>query len=116
LSLDFGFESKFLNNAPLAIGIGLVVAVVGGYMLSKVEKKPAKNSEKKFDNVEGVFAILMIFTASAMAFAHGSNDVANAVGPLAAKISVTSMDLNSWWYWYCYWFSYLWCTSNENHW
>ena len=38
LSLDFGFESKFLNNAPLAIGIGLVVAVVGGYMLSKVEK------------------------------------------------------------------------------
>ena len=32
----------------------------------------------------------MIFTASAMAFAHGSNDVANAVGPLAAIASVVN--------------------------
>ena len=38
-------------------------------------------------NVEKIFAVLMIFTASAMAFAHGSNDVANAVGPMAAVIS-----------------------------
>jgi PiT family inorganic phosphate transporter len=34
-----------------------------------------------------VFAILMIFTACSMAFAHGSNDVANAVGPLAAVVA-----------------------------
>ncbi|MGM0385092.1 MAG: inorganic phosphate transporter [Actinomycetota bacterium] len=39
-------------------------------------------------NVERVFGVLMLFTACAMAFAHGSNDVANAVGPLAAVISV----------------------------
>ncbi|NCD19733.1 MAG: inorganic phosphate transporter [Actinobacteria bacterium] len=39
-------------------------------------------------NVERVFGVLMLFTACAMAFAHGSNDVANAVGPLAAIISV----------------------------
>ena len=31
---------------------------------------------------------MMIFTACSMAFAHGSNDVANAVGPLAAVVSV----------------------------
>ena len=31
-----------------------------------------------------IFGILMIFTACSMAFAHGSNDVANAIGPLAA--------------------------------
>ena len=41
-----------------------------------------------FDGVERVFAILMVFTACAMAFAHGSNDVANAIGPLAAIVSV----------------------------
>jgi inorganic phosphate transporter, PiT family len=35
-----------------------------------------------------VFGVLMIFTACAMAFAHGSNDVANAVGPMAAVVSV----------------------------
>ena len=40
------------------------------------------------DSVERVFAVLMIFTACAMAFAHGSNDVANAIGPLAAIVSV----------------------------
>jgi PiT family inorganic phosphate transporter len=39
------------------------------------------------ENVERVFGILMIFTACAMAFAHGSNDVANAVGPIAAVVS-----------------------------
>ncbi|HBP69611.1 MAG TPA: hypothetical protein DD717_15590, partial [Alcanivorax sp.] len=38
----------------------------------------------RFHSVERIFAVLMIFTACAMAFAHGSNDVANAVGPLAA--------------------------------
>ena len=36
---------------------------------------------------ERVFGILMIFTACGMAFAHGSNDVANAVGPVAAVVS-----------------------------
>jgi PiT family inorganic phosphate transporter len=41
-----------------------------------------------YANVEKVFGLLMVVTACAMAFAHGSNDVANAVGPLAAVISV----------------------------
>jgi len=38
--------------------------------------------------VERVFAVLMVVTACGMAFAHGSNDVANAIGPLAAVISI----------------------------
>ena len=46
----------------------------------------------------------MIVTACAMAFAHGSNDVANAIGPIAAIVSIVSSDgtiqssseLNSW--------------------
>jgi len=87
LNLDFGFQSKFLNSTPLAILIGLIVAITGALLLSKV-KREGKNHESKFTNVEGIFAILMIFTASAMAFAHGSNDVANAIGPLAAIVSV----------------------------
>ncbi|MDH5614553.1 MAG: inorganic phosphate transporter, partial [Gammaproteobacteria bacterium] len=40
--------------------------------------------------VEKVFAVLMVFTASAMAFAHGSNDVANAIGPVAAVVSTVT--------------------------
>ena len=38
--------------------------------------------------MERVFGVLMVLTACGMAFAHGSNDVANAIGPLAAVISV----------------------------
>ena len=47
-------------------------------------------------DIESAFGILMIVTACAMAFAHGSNDVANAIGPLAAIFSVVnSNDLSS---------------------
>ena len=47
-------------------------------------------------DVESAFGVLMIVTACAMAFAHGSNDVANAIGPLAAIFSaVNSNDLSS---------------------
>ncbi len=41
-----------------------------------------------YASVEKVFAVLMVFTACSMAFAHGANDVANAVGPLAGIVGV----------------------------
>jgi PiT family inorganic phosphate transporter len=88
LNLDFGFGSKFLNSMPLAVLAGLMVAIIGGYMLSKIKEAPIDENQNRFASVENMFAILMIFTAAAMAFAHGSNDVANAVGPLAAIASV----------------------------
>ena len=88
LNLDFGFHSKFLNSMPLAALVGILVAMVGGYMLRQVKEQVTTDSSNRFANVENLFAILMIFTAAAMAFAHGSNDVANAVGPLAAIASV----------------------------
>lgn len=43
-----------------------------------------------FGGVEKVFSILMLLTACAMAFAHGSNDVANAIGPLSAVVSIVN--------------------------
>ena len=52
--------------------------------------QPNRKAEKKFHyfTVERVFAVLMVVTACSMAFAHGSNDVANAIGPVAAVISI----------------------------
>ena len=88
LDFDFGFSSKFLNAMPLAVTAGLIVAIVGGTMLSRVKETTTPEDGNRFASVENLFAILMIFTAAAMAFAHGSNDVANAVGPLAAIASV----------------------------
>jgi PiT family inorganic phosphate transporter len=63
----------------------VIVALIGIQLMRKV--KYVANENNRFESVEKVFAILMIFTACAMAFAHGSNDVANAVGPLAAVVS-----------------------------
>lgn len=82
LDLDLGLGSSFANALPVAMVTGLVVAGIGSLLLRRVEELP--NQEHRYSNVERVFGILMIFTACAMAFAHGSNDVANAVGPLAA--------------------------------
>lgn len=69
---------------------GLVVAGTGAIMLSRIHADPGADRDFRFTSVERIFAVLMIFTACAMAFAHGSNDVANAVGPLAAIYGVLS--------------------------
>lgn len=71
-----------------AIILGIVVALIGMVLIRRVKFDANAEKRSHFANVEKIFAVLMIFTASAMAFAHGSNDVANAVGPMAAVISV----------------------------
>lgn len=90
IEIDLGLGSKFTNALPVAVIIGIVVALFGARLLSRIKDEPISPQGNRFANVERVFAILMVFTACAMAFAHGSNDVANAVGPLAAVASVIS--------------------------
>ncbi|MEZ8774872.1 inorganic phosphate transporter [Vibrio sp. 10N.247.310.17] len=68
-----------------AAGVSAVV-MIGGYLY--IQKKFANREEDHgFTGVEGIFSVLMVITACAMAFAHGSNDVANAIGPLSAVVS-----------------------------
>lgn len=87
---DFDIKLSFGENALVAVGFGIFVTIIGTYLLSKVERDMSKEEDNRFYNVEKVFAVLMIFTACSMAFAHGSNDVANAVGPLAAVVNVVN--------------------------
>jgi len=82
IEIDLGLGSRFANALPVSVLLGLLVALIGALLLRRVKDERVRGH--RFDSVERVFAILMIFTACAMAFAHGSNDVANAVGPLAA--------------------------------
>jgi PiT family inorganic phosphate transporter len=76
------------QNIWICGGIALVVGVIGKVAISRVHIDPQADKEMHFTNVEKIFGILMITTACCMAFAHGSNDVANAIGPLAAVVSV----------------------------
>ena len=62
--------------------------MIGAVAINRIEPDPKAEKSQHFYTVERVFGVLMIVTACGMAFAHGSNDVANAIGPLAAVISV----------------------------
>ena len=83
-----GKKIKKATVPAMAVLIGLVVMTLGVLLIRRIQFDPEADRDFHYANVERVFAILMIFTACAMAFAHGSNDVANAVGPLAAVVGI----------------------------
>jgi len=73
----------------LAAGLGVVAAVLAALLLARYLKGGEGLSlGDQFTRVESVFKYLQIMTACSVAFAHGSNDVANAIGPLAGIVSV----------------------------
>jgi PiT family inorganic phosphate transporter len=84
VGLSLNFQESFIYSILIGVGISLL----GSLFLRRVENTHQVRGDVVFDGVEKVFAVLMVFTACAMAFAHGSNDVANAVGPLAAIANV----------------------------
>ncbi|MCK5515711.1 MAG: inorganic phosphate transporter [Desulfobulbaceae bacterium] len=73
-----------------AIIFGLITAIIGYYSTRNIKEDFNANREFSYASVEKVFTPMMIFTACSMAFAHGSNDVANGIGPLAAVYSIVS--------------------------
>lgn len=84
LDLHIGNSDGFIYAAITAV----IVALIGKYYISRIQFDETAALKTHYANVEKVFAILMIVTACCMAFAHGSNDVANAIGPLAAVVSI----------------------------
>ena len=71
-----------------AVALGLVAAAISAVLLRRIDLSPEARATDRYRNVERVFAVAQVFTAATMAFAHGSNDVANAVGPVAAILNV----------------------------
>lgn len=85
-----GLDLSWGQSALISIGVGILTMFAGIAMLKKIKQDPNADKDYHFASVEKVFGVLMMFTACAMAFAHGSNDVANAVGPLAAVVGVVN--------------------------
>ena len=83
-----GLEVTFSQSAFLALAFALLTAIIGIFLLRRLRLPDSDQPTAQMQSVERVFGVLMIFTACSMAFAHGSNDVANAIGPLAAINSV----------------------------
>lgn len=85
-----GLDLGTLQGYSIAIGISVAVAILGRMYINRLKFDPKADKSTHYANVEKVFAVLMIVTACCMAFAHGSNDVANAIGPLAAVVSIVN--------------------------
>ena len=85
-----GLQISIRDAYLLAIAIAIVISMIGAIVINRIEPDPKVEKKEHFYTVERVFGVLMVVTACGMAFAHGSNDVANAIGPLAAVISVAS--------------------------
>ena len=84
VGLTISVRDSYILATVIAIGI----ALLGSVFINRIKSDPKAEKKQHFVTVERVFGVLMVVTACGMAFAHGSNDVANAIGPLAAVISV----------------------------
>lgn len=67
-----------------ALGIGILLAVATYFIVTPMVKKFTIDKENSKATVNGMFTLPLICAAALLSFAHGANDVANAVGPLAA--------------------------------
>ena len=87
---------KHLNldlSGPQAFGVSALVGLfAAGVFMVVMRKVKAENIDSpladQLAKVEKIFVLPVIITSCAVAFAHGANDVANAVGPLAAVFEI----------------------------
>ncbi len=67
-----------------ALGVGLIIAFIVFLISKPLIKQAAKALSNDKKSVNQLFTLPLIFAAALLSFAHGANDVANAIGPLAA--------------------------------
>lgn len=82
-----GLDLSGIQTFIIAL-IAALFAVIASFVYLRSRSFVSRLENNGFVGVEKVFNLLMLITACAMAFAHGSNDVANAIGPLAAVVSI----------------------------
>ncbi|BBP42886.1 inorganic phosphate transporter [Thiosulfativibrio zosterae] len=79
-----GLKHIWKTDFYTASAIGLAIAIATYLIVKPVLAKQSVNLKNEKDSVNSLFTIPLIFAAALLSFAHGANDVANAVGPLAA--------------------------------
>jgi len=84
LKIDLSVPASF----AVAAVFGLAIAAIGYALIQRIKIDEEADKDFHYASVEKVFVPMMLFTACGMAFAHGSNDVANGVGPMAAVVGL----------------------------
>ncbi len=67
-----------------AVGIALVLSVIAYFIIKPLIIKASSKLKNTREDVNTLFSIPLVFAAALLSFAHGANDVANSIGPLAA--------------------------------
>ena len=97
-----GFYFDNTTAILLALAVGFVASIITGVLLARMnlddkqveggKKVDTDSKDAAYRKVEKVFRYLQVITACFVAFAHGSNDVANSIGPLAAILGLFNLD------------------------
>ncbi len=84
---------QYHMSIVLSVLIGVVSAIASWILLRRYLRGQHKLPlREQLERVERVFAPLVVITSCCVAFSHGANDVANAVGPLAAVVEIIGND------------------------
>jgi inorganic phosphate transporter, PiT family len=81
------------TSGELKYHVGVLVEEVKGIEQTLHQKQEVSMSHSEYLKVEKIFGYLQIMSACMMAFAHGANDVANAIGPLSAAVAILTTGL-----------------------
>lgn len=79
-----GLKKIWKIDLLTALGIGLTGAILTYLIVAPLIRRFAVGKPNEKQTINMMFTIPLIFAAALLSFAHGANDVANAVGPLAA--------------------------------
>ena len=79
-----GIKKLVKVEMPVALGLGFAAAVLTFFITRPMIIRASKKLENNRESIDGLFVVPLIVGACFLSFAHGANDVANAIGPLAA--------------------------------
>lgn len=86
----FHIQLNLKQELAVTLATSILITIIGLLFINRIPEMPRIRRRERFIQVEKYFAVLMALTACAMVFAHGSNDVALAVGPLSIIYSFVS--------------------------
>jgi len=84
-----GLKQLIDVSIGLALIIGLAVGIGCWFAMIPIFRRQARGLENRNKSLKVLFAIPLVASAALLSFAHGANDVANAVGPLAAIVQTS---------------------------